>query len=103
MPHGRNRRCNLGGIGYRKRAALTDTDEGRACWCGLQFFLRRVRRRQVAGVRRAKNDAVEIRQFQRRFRETPGVGTGHHDLGGPQPQVEGVEQRDMTEQIALRA
>jgi len=63
LPHSRNGRFNLDGIGYRKRAALTDTYEGRVSPRGLQLFLGWVRWRYIARARRAKNNTVEIGQF----------------------------------------
>ena len=63
------------------------------------FRLRRMARRQRAGVRRAQDDPVEERQLQRRRGEARVVRPGDHDLGGMQPQVERVEQRGMLQQV----
>ena len=58
---------------------------------------RRVVRRQRLCRTRVKHDAVERRQGASRRQQGLRAGAlpGHHDFGGAQPQIDGIEQRHM--------
>ena len=94
LPRGGERAHQAGGVGYRQRTGLPDTDEGLRPGRGARLRQRRVRGRQRVRRRRMQHNAVERRHFPRGAEEFFATRPlpGHHDLGGAQPQIDGVEQ-----------
>ena len=56
---------------------------------------------KVVGRARVQHDAIERRNGARRGEQRFGARAlpGHHDLGGAQPQIDGVEQRHVHVEI----
>ena len=96
MSHGRDGAKKVRRIADRERAGLSDTDKGlRLGRRRLNLRTGRVQGRQRICRAGVKYDAVERRERASRSEQRFGAGplARHDDLGGAQPQVDGVEER----------